>query len=265
MAEHWYTKDGQTAHTQPTKSKSAKNPTRPTTIKDARNLGLLPSVTSVLKMVHNEGLARWKHKKIVEACFNRPPIGEESVEGYTDFILEKAFDEADNAAELGTKIHNCIENMLKGTDDVFDKDIIEYANNALSKVESLGIEIVESEFITCNSRCGYAGTTDLAFKADGGITGILDFKSKRTVKDDPVVPTFGQAAQIAAYYSSYWKDAWDSHGFNNAVGYNVYISTTEPGRIEVVKYDADELRKEWDMFEHVCAIWRYKNQYDPRG
>ena len=264
MAEHWYTKGGQSAHTQPTKSKTAKNPTRPTNIRDAKTFGLLPSVTSILKVISNDGIQRWKHRKIVEACFNRPPIGDESLEGYTDFILEKAFDEADDAAELGTKIHNCIESHLKLTEESFDQDIVNYAQGALGKVKELGIEVTQSEFITTNRHYGYAGTTDLAFR-HGAITGILDFKSKRTTKDEPIIPSFGHATQIAAYYASVWKDVWQHTGFNEAVGYNVYISTTEPGRIDVVKYEAGELQKEWDMFQNVCAIWRYKNNYDPRG
>jgi len=265
MAEHWYTRDGQSAHTQPTKSKTAKNPTRPTTIRDAKAQGLLPSVTSILKLVHNEPLQRWKVRKVAETCFNRPPIGDESLETYTDFVLSKAFDEADEAAELGNRIHNCIESRLKSTDKSFDQDVINYADAALAKVRELGVIITQSEFVTCNRHYGYAGTTDLAFTADHCITGILDFKSKRTVPGEPIVPSFGHAAQIAAYYSSAWPQIWKSSGFNEAVGYNIYISTTEPGRIEVVKYDQHQLQTEWDMFLNVCAIWRYKNSYDPRG
>ncbi len=265
MSEHWYTVDGKAAHSQPTKSKTAKNPNRPTTIKDAKALKLLPSVTSILKLIHNEPLQRWKYRKVVEACFNRPPVGDEELDGYTDFILNKAFDEADEAAQLGTKIHNCIETLIKGGDTAFDKSIIDYAESAINRVETLGIKVVESEFVTANRHYGYAGTTDIAFRANERLTGILDFKSKRTKNDEPVVPSFGHAAQIAAYYASYWKEQWMECGFNLAVGYNIYISTTEQGRIDVVKYDSQTLEKEWEMFEHACGIWRYKNSYDPRG
>lgn len=265
MSEHWYTVDGKAAHSQPTKSKTAKNPNRPTTIKDAKALKLLPSVTSILKLIHNEPLQRWKYRKVVETCFNRPPVGDEELEGYTDFIMGKAFDEADEAAQLGTKIHNCIETLIKGEDNIHPQDIINYAEDAINRMETLGINVVASEFVTVNPEYGYAGTTDIAFKAnDGVITGILDFKSKRTHEGDPVIPSFGHAAQLAAYYASYWKDKWEESYFKNAVGYNIYISTTEPGRIDVVKYDGDQLAKEFEMFENACGIWRYKNGYDPR-
>ena len=264
--EHWYTKEGIAAHTQPTTSKTAKNPSRPTTIKDAKKLKLYPSVTSILKLIHNEMLQRWKYRKVVEACFNRPLVGDEGLEEYTDFILAKAFDEADDAAQLGTRIHHCIETLIKGEDNIHPQDIINYAEDAINRMETLGINVVASEFVTVNPEYGYAGTTDIAFKAnDGVITGILDFKSKRTHEGDPVIPSFGHAAQLAAYYASYWKDKWEESYFKNAVGYNIYISTTEPGRIDVVKYDGDQLAKEFEMFENACGIWRYKNNYDPRS
>ncbi len=64
MPEHWYTKNGEAAHTQPTLSKTAKNPNRSTTIKDARKLGLLPSVTSILKLESEAEQAAAEIKRI---------------------------------------------------------------------------------------------------------------------------------------------------------------------------------------------------------
>ena len=55
---HWYSLDGKACHTQATK-KGAKNPTRPTNLKDAREQKLLPSVTAYTKMLASPGLERW--------------------------------------------------------------------------------------------------------------------------------------------------------------------------------------------------------------
>ena len=51
---------------------------------------------------------------------------------------------------------------------------------------------------------------------------------------------------------------------DNGFGANVYISTTEPNRVEVVEYTAQEMRDAFDMFLAACNIWRYANKYDPR-
>ena len=104
-------------------------------------------------------------------------------------------------------------------------------------------------------------STDIAF-SKGAVCGILDFKSKKTKEGEPVVPSFGHAAQIAAYHVAYWTKGEPI--LDNSLGINVYISTTELGRVEVVQYDAEQLRKEFEMFQNCAAIWRYKSNYDPR-
>lgn len=258
--EHWYTREGKPCHTQKTKT-GAKNAERPTNIKDARSQKLLPSVSTILKIFSVPQLERWKYSKIVEACYNRPPIGDETLEGYEGFILSKAFDETDKAATLGTQIHANIEAILKNEVPPH-ADSVQFALDAIAKVDELGLKVVESEVAIVNTKYGYAGTTDLAVKAKDAI-GIVDFKSTRTTEGEPVLRKFGHAAQIAAYHLAYWNHV-DHFIQNGSAGYNIYISTTEPGRIDVVKYDADELSKEWNFFVDACSIWRYKNDYDPR-
>lgn len=256
--EHWYTQDGVAAHTQPTTSKSAKSSTRPTTIRDAKKLKLMPSVTSILRTIHNPALERWKQGQVVKACVDRPIVADESFDDYCSYIFEQAGKDARDAADLGTKIHAGIEASLKGGE--VDLDVLDYVDAVTNNLLELGVDIQESEFITVSPRYGYAGTCDAAY-VKGKTVGIIDFKSKRTKKDEPVVPSFGHAAQIAAYHVSYW--ARDGEIRDNSVGYNIYISTTEPGRVDVVSYDASTMRKEFRMFMNACAIWQYKHDYDP--
>jgi hypothetical protein len=53
---HWYRRDGEPLHSVP----SAKGEPRPTTLRDARKLGLLPSVTNVLGVINmGQFLARY--------------------------------------------------------------------------------------------------------------------------------------------------------------------------------------------------------------
>jgi hypothetical protein len=46
-------------------------------------------------------------------------------------------------------------------------------------------------------------------------------------------------------------------------GVNVYISTTEPGRIGEAWYDEATLNKEYEAFKHVVALWQHQNKYIP--
>jgi hypothetical protein len=247
---HWYTVDGMAAHTQPTK-KGAKNPFRPTTIKDAKEQKLLPSVSSILKVVAN------------------PAIGDESLDDYTRTILDKAFDEASEAADLGTRIHANIEANLTGnTIPHTEAEALEPALAALEKVQTeLELHIEASEKRVVCKRHGFAGTCDLLFTQigvrGGTFHGVLDFKTTKTKEGEPITTRFGQPAQIAAYLSANWNDGRGI--LEDNVGYNLYVSTTEIGRVDIVKYDHATLQSEFEMFLHACAIWRHRYAYDPRS
>ena len=78
---HYYTPEGKAAHTQKTKP-GAKNPTRPTTIKDAREQDLLPSVSGITRVMSAPGLDYYKNQQLVKACFNCPATGDESFDDY---------------------------------------------------------------------------------------------------------------------------------------------------------------------------------------
>ena len=48
------------------------------------------------------------------------------------------------------------------------------------------------------------------------------------------------------------------------VGANVYISTTEPGRVEIVTYDDGQLHKAWYAFQAANSLWQYLKNYRPK-
>jgi hypothetical protein len=47
-------------------------------------------------------------------------------------------------------------------------------------------------------------------------------------------------------------------------GVNLYISTTEPGRIGEAWYDEETIVREYEAFKHVCALWQHINNYKPK-
>ena len=267
MSEHYYTIDGQPRHTQPTK-KGAKNPTRPTNIKDAREQKLFPSVTAYTKMLASPGLERWKMSKVAETCFAMPPHPGEEMNDYVRNMLEKSKEDGMGAADLGTTIHAAIEGKLKGQ-DYFDHEVSlseekncmlsELVEPAFSKLESLSIQVTVAETVLVNANQGYAGTTDVVFRSPYG-KGILDWKSKRTKPEEPIFPGETHPMQLAAYWMAHYQDLF----FTDALCINVYISTTEPGRIDVVKYDGAQLLESYKDFLCLTRLWRRQNNYDPR-
>lgn len=263
---HWYSADGKPCHTQLTK-KGAKNPTRPTNLKDAREQKLFPSVSAYTKMLASPGLERWKMGKVAETCFTNPPHPGEDMQSYVRAVLEKSKKDGMGAADLGTTIHAAIEGRLKGQ-DFFDHEVAltdkscmlsELVEPAFGKLESLGIKVTKAETVLVNGHQGYAGTTDVVFESPLG-KGILDWKSKRTKPEEPIFPGETHPMQLAAYYMAHYQDMF----FTDALCMNIYISTTEQGRIDVVKYDGAQLLESYKDFLCLTRLWRRQNNYDPR-
>jgi hypothetical protein len=265
---HYYRADGTPCHTQKTKP-GAKNATRPTNITDAKRLGLFPSVTGITSVLSSPQLQRWREKQIVEACYGVSPGPEETLEQYTEFALERAFSQIKDAQDIGTKIHAILEDVYSGKG--YDKEeglvfptsgvtvaAAKVIEPVIQAVEALNITPKECEAVVVNTKEGYAGTTDLPW-INATNYGILDWKTKKTKPGESIYPSETYPMQIAAYTQAYWGGIGES-----AIGYNAFISTTEPGRVEIVAYDSIRLKSEWAAFQHCLALWRWRNGYDPR-
>jgi hypothetical protein len=272
---HAYTRDGVAVHEQPTKSKTAKNPTRPTNLKDIREQRLLPSVTEYTKMLSAPGLEQYKTLEVIHACYLNPPFPNEELQAYRGRITQLAGEDAAGAADLGTLIHASLEQYYTNH-DAWDGTVAflmpdgqavpcrEFVLPAVHKIEQLGITPLHHELRVVNSFEGYAGTCDLMGKY-GNSLAVVDFKSKRTKPDVAVEPIETHPVQIAAYCHA--QDLWDGYldilFGRGAMGVNIYISTTEVGRVDAVVYDNDTISRSFSVFLKLLALWRWRH-FDPR-
>ena len=248
---------------------------RDTTIADARTMGLLPSVSGITKMWNNPGLDRWKQDITIESALKfaiQSAYGEMDEDKLYAEIRAESNKVAGAAADLGVKIHAAIEAALRF--EQWENQSVELADGklvelkelvrpALDKLEELGIKIVETEKVVTSLSHGYAGQMDVSY-VDGDVAGVLDFKSTKTKPTKKIDVRQGQSMQIAAYHHACWSSKDKPHFQPNHQGINLYISTTEIGRIDVVKYDAAELAKQWEGFLACLTLWRLQNNYDPR-
>lgn len=267
-SSHWYYKNGKPCYEVENKSKPGY--TRPTTLKDARKYGLLPSVTSILSMVSKPALEAWKIEQAIISTLTLPRIKDESEELYLKRIVEDYRSIAKNAAELGTAVHKCIEAYHREMQD--GKPSVNAAVFAFSYSESLAVKLVpimigydkwarenvrkvlESE--KSFAADGYAGKTDMLFSTVKiGRDVLPDFKTQGTKpgKKVSVYPEMG--LQLAAY-----ANGLDLLG--KVKLWNVIISTTEPGRIEVVDW-TETGQQEYEAFEHLFKVWCHVKKYDP--
>ena len=257
---HWYTKDGTPMYTVP---KADGSGDRDTTLRDARKLGLLPSVTTITKALAAPALEAWKTRQALEAAYDSPPAFGESVQDCQKFWLNKAEMAGQKRMEFGTKIHDSIEWALSPAvwyDERVETPIGEihnlstFVNPVVEMFSDNKWKIVGLEQVLVGQ--GYAGKTDVIYIGQDEY-GIIDFK---TTKDatKPFIPATYKM-QIAMYHVA-------EHGGidDKAAGYNIFISTEENvGAVKAVRYDAEELRKAWKAAQGLIAAWQYENDYYP--
>jgi len=272
-SSHWYDREGNPCHTQATK-KGAKNPTRATTVRDARKLDLLGSTSGMLDVLSKDALIRWKLEQVTKACFADGHISSSYVyltpEQYHEKMVDQAFTKVEQAADAGTLIHAALDLAFQGAEWDHDQQVFLPETGSVEPMSTFILptlgwltanEVVATgyEQVVVNDKEGYAGTADLPYTRRSAV-GVGDYKTRKTKVGMPVKAYDTQAMQIASYLAGL-NDNVIPEG---AEGFNLFISTTEPGRIEAVWYNQSELQKAWEAFKACCAIWRFQKNYDPR-
>lgn len=259
-SSHWYSLDGKPVHTQPTKDGDGQ---RATTLRDARKMMLLPSVTSIIGILDKPQLTRWKMREVAKAAIAIPgPQGEEPVERFADRAIEAAMSQVGEAADLGSRIHAAIENLMRGSAEEPSEELKPYVKPVLDWMRQVGVKVTHSEIVLVNAVHGFAGRVDALFTwGDGfGKLGILDFKTKKTKEGEKVEAYDEHTLQLAAYAATHYG----AEHLQHVVAANLFISSTEPGRLEVVKHDKAKLVAAYEAFTQMCAVWRFRKGYDPR-
>jgi hypothetical protein len=234
-SQHWYQKDGTPAYT--IVGKNGKE--RATTLRDARSLELVPSVTTILSVLAKPGLENWKQNQILMAALTMPRVEGETEQEYIARIIRDSKEQGMKAAEEGTRIHGAIEqHYLTGTHPV------EYGTHVVAVVTAVEERFGPQEWIAEKSFATwyYGGKCDLASPEI-----VLDFKSKEFTEDDLPKPYDENVIQLAAY-------RWGL-GYKSARCANVFISRNVPGLVHIVEHDEEEIKRGEELFELLCSLW----------
>jgi len=253
-ASHWYDAQGNPKHTV---FKAKGDGERPTNIADARKLNLIPSVTNILGVMSKDALTTWKVNQAILAVLKNPKQDTESEDYYCKRIIAASMEQVAEAADLGSSIHHALEDWLCEEIQPPD-DLLVYVKPVMEWFNKTNITPSAMEKVLVNPCRGYAGTADVLFSYGKAGRGVLDFKTRKTTEGKKIEPYDGQAMQLSAYAAAEYGEA----DLDNVLIANIYISTTEPGRVEVVKHD--NVKKHYRAFLNCCGIWRYVKDYDPR-
>lgn len=246
---HWYDRDGAPRY----EITGANGKIRPTTLRDAKKHGFLPSVTTICKVVAAPGLENWKAEQLLLAALTSTRREGESDREYMARIREDAKAQAMQAADFGTRVHAAIERHYQNKP--YDSKLALFVAGAVEEVEKHfpGGGWVAEKTIPNAGAIGYGGKVDLHRPYI-----IVDFKGKDGDLSD-VACYDEHHMQAAAYWTGMFPQAT-----SYAVTANCFFSRTHPGVAKMVIHDPENFKRGLAMFRAAKALWIAKNNYDPR-
>jgi hypothetical protein len=243
-SQHWYTLKGDPLHT--VIGKNGKE--RSTTLRDARQLNLLPSVTTIMSIQDKPALTMWLNNELLDAAINNPynPF-DWSVDRWKKHMIRNMRNKTEIAASRGTEIHNALEQyFISGNICTKDVDYITPAIELIHNTFPNEKWIAEATF--ANKQVGYAGCVDL--HSDNI---IIDFKTKDKTNTKDMKQYNDHKMQLAAYQGGLGK--------NIKRRFNLFISINPntPGLCKLV--ECTEFSRYWNMFNLLVKFWQEKNKY----
>lgn len=238
---HWYTKDGRPAYEQPNASKPGQM--RPTTLRDARKLDLVPSVTTILNIAAKPQLERWKLNQVMMAALTLPPIDGESLKDFESRIWEDANQQSNDARDKGTEIHGYIESFYDDMSHAENPYVVAVSNCLYDEFGGQKNGWNPEKSFSCD--LGFGGKVDL-YSDDV----IIDYKTKdfteETMKKKMAYDE--NIMQLSAYRKGL--------GLPNAKIANVFIARDlkDDGTalVKIETHDVDY----WDRFECLLNYWK---------
>lgn len=245
---HWYFQDGTPCFNVPNKSKGGE---RPATLRDAKSLNLLPSPTSITKILHREALVNWQIEQAVLATQTSPRRENEALDDFIERVLHidrEQDQERDAAALRGRAIHLALQQAIVGA--WYDEQWVDYVKPAVELLLNPIGRPVATEKIIVNLNDGYAGMTDLILENDREVW-VIDHKSCKRIPDKPYNEN---RLQLAAY-----AGGLGNTGEKVIRCANLYISTTEPGKLYFS--EVEDWRNDFSRFKLLVQYWRLTNNF----
>lgn len=250
---HWYYVDGRPCYELPKKDG---NGMKATTLADARKLNLLPSVTTILRVLAKPALESWKMEQACLAVMTAPRLPDEVLDAFVERVLhteEQHKQEAAQAADRGIAIHDAVECLVHGKPEEAEPWTLEFAESPYMYMVGQCNKILGTEVILCGQ--GFAGKTD--FIGDcGDYDIIVDWKSSKKLPDKASWPE--HVLQLSAYAKA--------HSMNNSgrpiKTANCYISSITAGLYMFFNNPSWEETYE-QGFAPLLKYWQFANQYHP--
>ena len=261
-ASHWYFPSGVPLHEVP---RADGKGSRPTSLRDARKLGLFPSVTNVLSILAKPGLDAWKQEQAILAALTLPRTEGETLDDFAKRVLVDMTSEVGRAADLGSAVHAAIEGYAQGRWLPEDKGVARLFEPARQWFDKEVTQIHSVEIATAHLEWGYAGRVDLvATLRSTGRPTVIDFKTQKTRrdKDGNFKPILHDTwpLQLEAYRMAL---ASRDKGLADAAIASVVIGSTDPVPVVVKVWDDADKDGYFRAFLAARDLWVWQKNYCP--
>ena len=238
---------------------------RPTSLRDARKLGLFPSVTNVLSILAKPGLEAWKIEQGILAALTLPRNEGETIDEFAKRVVTDMTSEVGRAADLGSAVHAAIEGYAQGRWLPEDQEVARLFQPAREWFDAEVLAVHSVEIAAAHTEWGYAGRVDLVatLKSTGRPT-VIDFKTQKTRrdKDGSFKPILHDTwpLQLEAYRQAL---ASRDKGLANAAIASVVIGSSEPVPVVVKVWDDADKAGFFRAFLAARDLWVWQKNYCP--
>ena len=249
MSEHWYDREGNPCYE--IRGKNGKM--RSFNLRWDRDLGAVPSVTTITNIINKPALVKWKVNQGIMAALTLPKLPDELESDWIDRVKLDADAQAREAAEEGTRIHDAIEARLKGKP--YPKAYIKHVQGTLKCLKEMYPHV--NDWVSEASfahRSGYGGKIDLHSPSTGI---VVDFKGKDLSEQDVLDKkklAYDQNIQLGAYNQG--------KGFEPAECGNIFVSRTVAGLAVGHKWDVADIEYGIEVFNATLGLWKAIKKYN---
>lgn len=253
---HYYTLSGEPCHTVPKKDGTGD---RPTNLADARKMNLVPSVTTILKLLHKEALVNWRIEQACLALMTAPRREGEEVDAFIRRVIheEKQQDqEAQIARDKGIEIHDAIEAYFSGLQVAPEMD--PWVRPVLDTLMEFG-QKASSEIILVGD--DYAGQADLLQDCNDFYR-LWDFKGTKSLPDPAKGAWLEHQLQLSAYGMAFKNKLKRAGQVKPILVGNIYISSVTAGQYVICEHENWEETYN-EGFAPLVRHWQFVNRYRP--
>lgn len=248
---HWYDRNGTPMHS----VRGSNGELRAATLRDARRLNLLPSVTNVLGVVAKPELTIWLQEQAILAALTLPRSPDEPIDEFARRVAVDSQQRRQAAADFGTAIHAGAEAIALGQPLDPLNPLLPWLDEYRAWYETNCRELHWSEKVLVCPELGYAGTADLLINHRvHGLT-LVDLKTQSIRPGQKPRGYRTWSYQLAGYRKILGQDV---------SCLNLIINSALPEAPVEHLWSEEEMKGAKLAFDAARTLWAVEKDYDPR-